>query len=104
MLENYETAYGIYDHDVERADRPFAAVEMHPAEDNLTDSLLYERMRQFAYHGVADTFNISWNEYLALPCYDAAEIMEIASVKKAKDGETGSAMVKQFAALGGKLK
>ena len=96
MMEQYETLFGICDHTVERVDHPFAVVEMHPAEDNFEFSLLRERMEQFAFHRVNEAFGLSWLEYLQLPCYEAAEIMQIAAVKRTKDEKTQSDLFKDL--------
>jgi hypothetical protein len=67
-------------------------VELHPAEDNFTYGLLRERMEQFAFHRVSETFGISWAEYKQLPCYEAAEMMEIASIKRNRDEKTAESL------------
>lgn len=96
MMEQYETLFGICDHTIERVDHPFAVVEMHPAEDNFEYSLLRERMEQFAFHRVNEAFGLSWLEYLQLPCYEAAEIMQIAALKRTKDEKTQSDLFKDL--------
>jgi hypothetical protein len=96
MLEQYETLFGIYDHTKNDPDHPFAVLELHPAEDNYTHGLLRERMVQFAFHKVNEAFSLSWFEFLQLPCYDAAEIMEIASLKRARDEKTAENLVNQL--------
>jgi hypothetical protein len=96
MLENYETVYRIFDHTVEKVDHPFALVEMHPAEDNISESLLRERMRQFAFHDVNGAFGVSWLEFLELPTDHATEILLIASEKKAKDDKSASTLANEL--------
>jgi hypothetical protein len=96
MLENYETLFGIYNHDLEEKDRPFALVEMHTAEDTYTSSLLYERMREFAYHKVDSTFQISFLDFLALPVHMATEMMLVAAKEKAREDRGAEEMFKKL--------
>lgn len=96
MLEQYETLFGIYDHTREDPLHPFAAVELHPAEDNLTYSLLFERLEQFIFHKVFNASGVSWQEFKELPSYEAAELMRLCSIRRAKEEQSASEEAKKL--------
>lgn len=103
MLEQYETLFGIYDHNKKRPDHedPFAVVALHPAEDSFSYSLLRERMEQFAHHDVAKAFGCSWNEFLLMPAPDAEEILEISARRKAREDSSNADIVNQLGHIAG---
>lgn len=93
LLEHYESAFRIYDHHHEDPERPLALIEMHPAEDTTTCSLLYERMEQFAVNEVAKRFNISFNQFLEFPKDMVDEMMAIsARMRNKEDTDTANVL------------
>jgi hypothetical protein len=99
MLEQYETLFGIYDHGKNDLNHPFAAVELHTAEDNLTYSLLYERMEQFVYHRVHEATGETWSSFLRLPCYEATEMMRIAAIRREKEERAAGNLTNELKGL-----
>ena len=96
MLEQYETLFKIYDHTRTDPLHPFAAVEMHPAEDNLTNSLLYERYEQFMFHKVHQYSGLNWEQFKQLPCYEAAETLRLASIQRERDEREAGSLAAQL--------
>lgn len=67
LLESYETAYGIYDHDNFDPKRPLALVAMHFAEDYTNVSRLKTTMERFFNNEVYKNFGLNLTEFLSLP-------------------------------------
>ncbi|MDR3392229.1 MAG: hypothetical protein P4L77_10905 [Sulfuriferula sp.] len=103
MLEQYETLFGIYDHNKKRQafEDPFAVVALHPAEDSYSYSLMRERMEQFCFHNVSQFFGCSWNEFLLMPACDAEEILQISARRKAKDDSNTGDIISQLGNIAG---
>ena len=80
LLEAYETTYRIYNHEDPTAG-PLAAIAMHPREDTSTHSALYNTIRRFRKYRVGhpDNFNMSLNEFMALPKDICDFMMELLS-------------------------
>lgn len=82
MLEQYETAYGIYDHANDPDPDSMALVRMHPAEDPIEGFGLRERIKQFEERNVFSVFGLSWNEFKELPTYECMILLEIAEKRQ----------------------
>jgi hypothetical protein len=83
LRERYETTYGIFNHDMPLAEpRPLAVVAMHPKEDVLVGSLLYERLDQFIDKDVFKYTGLAWDRFLELPHYQCERILELCHKRK----------------------
>jgi hypothetical protein len=89
LREHYETMFGLHDHKVDKPDEPFALVAMHAGEDNLTHSLLYERVRLFKLLEVHKHYGLSLKEFFEMPPYLTEEILnQCATEKNRSDAAT----------------
>lgn len=79
LLDRYETAYGIHNHDNDDPSRPLAVIAMHRCEDPSEGCLLYERIEQFAELKVGKYFNISFPDFMDLPSDICKKILETAN-------------------------
>lgn len=68
MQDQYEQRYGIFNHRASK-DRPLASVAMHPCEDSLQNSLLYEACEEYASLNYRETWGLSLTEFLNQPRY-----------------------------------
>lgn len=98
LIEEYETAFGIYNHDAptDPESHPLAIIEMHSAEDTATPSLMYERMRQFAATDCAKYFNLSWPEFIDQPHDMVEEQLVIAAELKKRDDEASAKAIQEL--------
>jgi hypothetical protein len=96
LIEEYETNFGIYDHNLENADHPLALLEMHPMEDTVTCSLMYERIEQFAQVDVSKRFGLNFIDFLSLPRDYCEKMLEVASKMKGKEDADAAAMLKNL--------
>lgn len=81
MRENYETVYGICNHnDPTVIDNSLSSMLTHPAENLLLIGLLQERMDDYIQAGIRETFGLSWNEFIDNPRY-VVEMLIIAGKK-----------------------
>lgn len=93
LREHYESEFGLYDHAAPNPDEPFALVAMHPGEENLAHSLLYERIRLFRILEVHKHYGISLKEFFELPPYLTEEILlQCAQEKNTTDTATQEAI------------
>ena len=67
LTDNYESKFGIFQHQLAANRRPLSSVAFHTSEDMLTHSLLAESMRTFESKKIGDIFRISYLEYMNLP-------------------------------------
>lgn len=97
MREQYETAFGIYNHDsVEAADRLLSLVAMQPAEDTITGSELYYRLKKFADFGVPKHFNMSLKEFMENPRYINDMILTISEERQKVDAKVAEELNRQL--------
>jgi hypothetical protein len=76
MLHNYETKFGIYDHDKSDDTRdPLALVRMHWGEDTISTSRLSERDKQFIDLEIHRYTGLNLVQFLELPTWRCASIM-----------------------------
>lgn len=66
LLEEYETAYGIFNHNAPDAG-PLALVQKHESEQVSEAGPLYNLIRRFHLHGIHERFGVSLLEFLDLP-------------------------------------
>lgn len=85
LREAYDTAYGIYNHDLTAEDRPLALIAFHGAEDTMTQSLLYERVRHFKEKQIGKYFNMSFDKFIELPTDLCLYMMDQATQWMKKD-------------------
>lgn len=94
LQEEYETMYGIYNHDDPYNRRPLALVGMQPKEDISRYSKLYRTIRRYALHEIHAKFGLSLTEFLDLP-HDIVELLfEISTEKAQKEQPNIDAAVK----------
>lgn len=90
MIHRYETDYGIYNHDRDRDPYSMALVALHPAENSVEHSRLYERMRRFAKSKVKELFGLNFQEFIQQPRHVVLEMFRIAeSAAKTEDNKVG---------------
>lgn len=70
LNELYDEIYGICDHLDES--RPLSLVALHPAEDNLHESLYADMVRRYTRNGILKHFGLSLKDYLDLTAEEAA--------------------------------
>lgn len=101
MREEYETAFGIFNHDDPNKDktRPLALVAMHQKEQYGPYSRLHQTIRRYRHHDIGEKFKLSLNDFLELP-RDMIELLFEISVEEAQRG--GSEAEKAMKALEGK--
>ena len=84
----YETVYGIHDHLSNVNQSPLASVALHEAEENSSNSNLYEAIDRYHQKGIGELFKLSLVEYLNLPTEICVKLMEVAT----KDAITKGAL------------
>jgi hypothetical protein len=95
LREAYEQTYHIYDHDrVESS--PLAIVAMHPSENPFQDSLLAERMKDFARKKIGKWFNMSFTEFIRQPRADVEMMLEVASELNRTDANDTDDIVRKL--------
>ena len=85
LMESYETAYGIYDHENADFNRPLALVALHPKETYWKESGLYRRLERYNLHEVNQHFGLSLTEFLALPRDYVEDIFDILRQKAERE-------------------
>ena len=85
LLERYETAFGIFNHDMDN--NSLGIMLMHEAEDTLEGSLLRRRMRQYLEHDVLKFFGLDFTDFLAQPRYVLEEMLKACTNKQRDDLE-----------------
>jgi hypothetical protein len=83
LQEEYETMYGIYNHDDPYNQRPLALVGMQPKEDVSRYSKLYRTIRRYSFHEIHSKFGLSLTEFLDLP-HDIVELLFEISAEQAQ--------------------
>lgn len=96
LLEEYDTAYGIYNHDHDDPTRPFASVAMHWQESPFVGGPLYERIIQFEQRKVAARFNISLPEFLSLPPHVVRFILRYSKEETEKELRDNGPLMEQL--------
>ena len=69
LREQYETAFGIYNHDHPQGQHPLALVMMNWCEDTVTGGGLHERMEQYMNLGILKYFGIPFDQWIEQPTY-----------------------------------
>lgn len=82
LLQQYETAYGIFNHDADSSPESMSLVRMHLAEDPIIGFGLRERMSQFEERNVYGAFGVSWVEFKELPTYECMMLLELAEKRQ----------------------
>lgn len=85
LLESYETAYGIYDHDNFDPHRPLALVAMHPAEDYTSVSRMKLTIERFFNNEVYKNFGLNLTEFLSLPREYTELLFEVIAKDASKE-------------------
>jgi hypothetical protein len=99
LREQYETVYGIFNHD-DPAASPLAAVSMRSVEDASTGSLLDERMEAFVENRVGYHFNLSWTEFINQPTDMVLKQLEIALKKTRSETKDTSTILNKLNTAG----
>lgn len=84
LYELYETKYGIYNHLNPYKKRPMASVALHEAEENTTNSSLYEAIEGYVKLNIKDLTGLTLTEYLDLPTEFCILLANIASKEAQK--------------------
>lgn len=88
MQDQYETRYGIYNHQAELQPgeaRPLASVAMFPSEDYTKRSMLYDVLEEYAENNYKEIWGLNLTQFLALPRFQVEMMREItAEVRKRK--------------------
>lgn len=85
-LERYETLFGIHDHSMnDDFEHPFSVVELHPAEDTLTHSRLFERIQQYHEREINKYWSLSLIEFLNLPTFVVLHLLELSFTKQREE-------------------
>lgn len=87
LMDQYETKFGIFNHELGADARPLALVALHPAEDTTTHSRLYERMVQYADLEVYSVFGVSWPEFISQPTDVCIYQLEVCAAKQRRKGQ-----------------
>jgi hypothetical protein len=77
LRDYYENDYGIYPHEKEEANNPFAMVLYHWCEDSSV--LLHEQMKRFVQFDVKNFFGLSWIEFMKLSTSECEMIMRVCA-------------------------
>lgn len=96
LLEQYETVFGIYNHQAVDPSRPMASVAMHPAENTSEGGLLDERLQQFVDKKVSHYFGLSLKEFLDYPPDMCMKILEICAHKQKEDNTMANNVLSQL--------
>lgn len=92
MRENYEQAYGIYNHKGTTNDH-FALVRHHASEDAISFSRMRERLEAFVVNKIGTALNMSFNEFLDQPSYLCDFQIEVISSIKPEGEEALRALM-----------
>lgn len=85
MLEAYQTAFEIFDHDNSSENDPLAIIAMHPREDTTSYSRLFGELYRFAEEpGLVELWGLDIQTYLDLPRDVSEEILRITREIMAK--------------------
>ena len=96
LREEYQTVYGIYDHDNDNS-RPLAAVAMLPKENVYTNDPLDEMLERYRLHRINEKFGLSLTEFLDLPRERVQRIFEICAKESAKSDPMMDKLAKELA-------
>lgn len=69
LYDQYETRYGIYNHQQPNKMRPLASVALQPSENFTERSILYDALEEYALENYRDVWGLSVAEFLDLPQY-----------------------------------
>lgn len=67
LLEGYDIAYGIFDHNKRANDDPYALIRLHPSESMEYFDPLYERLKMYMRVKVNKHLGLNFNEFINLP-------------------------------------
>lgn len=95
LIDRYETAYGIRNHDVDQ-DNSFGIFAFNECEDSMKNSLLYERSEEFVQYKVGEHFKMSWLEFMELPHEYCNMLIEISKKKVALEASVVSQVANQL--------
>lgn len=96
-LHQYETSFGLYDHNHSDESRhPLALVRMHPQEDAWTGSFMVERMKQFEERNVHGRFGMSFDRFLELPRHAVLEMLNISAKREREKGKVEGDVMKEI--------
>jgi hypothetical protein len=77
VLDRYETAYRIFDHNrTRKTGDEYALVRFHPEEDTSVGDILYERLKEYKECCVQEHTGVSFKELLEFPRHMVVKIFE----------------------------
>lgn len=95
-IEEYDTAFGIYNHHAPDADKYYASVQFHWSEDCTSTSELHKAIEAFIENSVTAKTGLSFKEYLKLPRHICSKIMETCIASKKREADTSNALLQEL--------
>lgn len=97
LMDNYESKFGIYQHQLAANRRPLSSVAFHAGEDMVSHSLLAESMRVYEKKKIREIFGLSYLEYMNLPVSVSALMRDVCDevlVTKTKQADDADGMLR----------
>lgn len=92
----YQTEFGIYDHGQPVSHRPLALSALHDKENVVEGGPVFSYIRRFHRCRIAKHFNMTLQDFFALPVYIAELVCEIGEAEAADNDRTTSDIEKQL--------
>lgn len=94
LRRTYQDEYGIYDH--QKPERvPFASQRFHEKEDVIEGGMYLSYMRRFYNAKIGEKMNISWDDFLAKPMWEADFILELVTSGNSSEDAAISKLLKE---------
>lgn len=96
MRDFYENEFGIFPHFNPNKRRPLASVAIHPAEEQIDDSLLEEAIRSYTKRNIRDLYSLNIVEFLDLPMHVVNLLIKIADEAGSQKHQTAMAIEREL--------
>lgn len=96
MMERYETAYGIHDHDINPAEKEdsLAILGCWSAEKPNKYSYRQKRMREYIRYDVQKWMGLNYDEFLSRPRYILEEILDMCNQLQKEEADREQAKLR----------
>lgn len=95
-IEEYDTAFNIYNHHTSDADKVYASSQLHWSEDCTSTSELYNAIDRFIELNVTAKTGLSLKDYLSLPRHICQKVMEACAASMRRETDASSAMLQEL--------